>query len=167
MAICAQRGWLPVSASFVPAWIVKTHWHLHAPECAKAGKPANPELWRIVRSVHVAETDAEAAAFVREAASQPDGYFDCMCRALESTVRLAPQALRDACVTHGNPETMARKILEFRGRVGDFGTLLMCSHDWTDRETMVRSMTLLVQEVMPKVNAAIGREAGAGTALAS
>ena len=181
MAICAQRGWLPVSASFVPAWTVKTHWDLYAAECAKAGKPADPDLWRIVRSVHVAETDAEAAAFVREAASPQDWYFDYMCRALERTVGLAPlrlapsqppeeltpQALRDACVIHGSPETVARKILEFRRQVGDFGTLLMCSHDWTDREAMVRSMTLLAQEVMPRVNAAIGRDAAAGTALAS
>lgn len=173
MALCARRGWLPVSASFVPAWTVRTHWEVYAGECARAGKLADPAQWRVVRSLHVADSDAEAAAFVRRAESPHDWYFQYMWRAFERTagvasLRLAPdqppaevtpQAMRDACVLHGSPETVAAKILAFRDQVGDFGTLLMCSHDWTDREAMRRSMTLLAREVMPRVNAAIAAEA--------
>jgi len=41
--------------------------------------------------------------------------------------------------------------------VGDFGNLLYAGHDWMDPVLANRSMELFATEVMPKVNAAIGR----------
>ena len=51
---------------------------------------------------------------------------------------------------------MADEILKFRDEVGDFGTLLYAGKDWRDPELGKRSMTLLAEKVLPKVNAAIG-----------
>jgi hypothetical protein len=45
--------------------------------------------------------------------------------------------------------------LQFRERVGDFGTLLYAGKDWRDPVLGKRSMTLLAEKVLPKVNAAI------------
>jgi len=45
--------------------------------------------------------------------------------------------------------------LKFRERVGDFGTLLYAGKDWRDPKLAKRSMTLLAEKVLPKVNAAI------------
>ena len=39
----------------------------------------------------------------------------------------------------------------FKWRV-PFGTLLMVGHDWDDKALWQRSMTLLAQEVMPRLN---------------
>jgi hypothetical protein len=47
------------------------------------------------------------------------------------------------------------QLLEFRELVGDFGTLLYAGHDWMDKELAKRSMQLMMEEVMPRVNAAI------------
>ena len=45
-------------------------------------------------------------------------------------------------------------MLTYRERVGDFGTLLYAGKDWRDRELGRRSMILLAEKVLPKVNAA-------------
>ncbi len=50
---------------------------------------------------------------------------------------------------------MADEILKFREHVGDFGTLLYAGKDWRDPELARRSMELMAEKVMPKVNAAI------------
>ena len=50
---------------------------------------------------------------------------------------------------------VADEILKFRERVGDFGTLLYAGKDWRDPKLAKRSMTLLAEKVLPKVNAAI------------
>ena len=52
---------------------------------------------------------------------------------------------------------MVDQILAFREEVGDFGTLLYPCHDWLDPKLAKRSMTLMAEEVMPRVNAAIGK----------
>ena len=56
---------------------------------------------------------------------------------------------------HGSPETVARKILELREEVVHFGTLLYAAHDWQDPVRMKRSMRLMAQEVMPRINGAL------------
>jgi alkanesulfonate monooxygenase SsuD/methylene tetrahydromethanopterin reductase-like flavin-dependent oxidoreductase (luciferase family) len=72
---------------------------------------------------------------------------------------LTHEQLRDACVIHGNPETVARKLLELCEEIGYFGTLLYTAHDWTDKARMKNSMRLMAEEVMPLVNQAIGAKA--------
>ena len=51
---------------------------------------------------------------------------------------------------------MVDQILAYREEIGDFGTLLYAGHDWTDKDLARRSMVLMAEEVMPRVNAAIG-----------
>ena len=38
--------------------------------------------------------------------------------------------------------------------VGEFGTLLYAGKDWTDRDLGRRSMILMAEKVMPRVNSA-------------
>jgi hypothetical protein len=58
-------------------------------------------------------------------------------------------------IIYGSPDKVADEILKFRDRVCDFGTLLYAGKDWRDVALAKRSMTLLAEKVMPKVNAAI------------
>lgn len=71
----------------------------------------------------------------------------------------------DRLVIYGTPDKVADQILAFREEVGPFGTLLYAGHDWVDRELGRRSMQLMAEQVMPRVNAAIG-EAGTDEAAA-
>ena len=45
--------------------------------------------------------------------------------------------------------------------MGDFGTLLYAGKDWRDRDLARRSMVLMAEQVLPKVNAAITRATAA------
>ena len=53
------------------------------------------------------------------------------------------------------PTRSPTRLLKYRDTVGDFGTLLYAGKDWKDRELGRRSMVLLAEKVLPKVNAAI------------
>ena len=61
----------------------------------------------------------------------------------------------DQLVIRGTVNEVVDQLLEFRELVGDFGTLLYAGHDWMDKELAKRSMQLMMEEVMPRVNAAI------------
>jgi alkanesulfonate monooxygenase SsuD/methylene tetrahydromethanopterin reductase-like flavin-dependent oxidoreductase (luciferase family) len=62
----------------------------------------------------------------------------------------------DSLVICGTPQRVAEQILALREQVGHFGTLVYAGHDWADRALAERSMRLMAEEVMPRVNAALG-----------
>jgi hypothetical protein len=64
----------------------------------------------------------------------------------------------DELIIHGTPDKVADDILQYRERVGDFGTLLYAGKDWRDPELAKRSMVLLAEKVLPKINAAVKRD---------
>jgi hypothetical protein len=45
-----------------------------------------------------------------------------------------------------------------REQIGDFGELVYAGMDWVDPELEKRSMQLMAEEVMPRVNAAIAKD---------
>jgi hypothetical protein len=51
------------------------------------------------------------------------------------------------------------QILAMREETGDFGELVYAGMDWADPALARRSMQLMAEEVMPRVNAAIGKPA--------
>ena len=59
-------------------------------------------------------------------------------------------------VIAGTVDSVVDQLVAFRATVGDFGTLLYASHDWVDPALSKRSMQLMAEQVMPRVNAAIG-----------
>jgi alkanesulfonate monooxygenase SsuD/methylene tetrahydromethanopterin reductase-like flavin-dependent oxidoreductase (luciferase family) len=59
----------------------------------------------------------------------------------------------DDLIIWGTPERVADQILAFRDEVGDFGTLLYAGHDWADPALAKRSMVLLAEKVLPRINA--------------
>jgi hypothetical protein len=51
---------------------------------------------------------------------------------------------------------MTRKRQHGKCRRTDFGTLLYAGHDWADPALARRSKVLMAEQVMPRINAAIG-----------
>jgi alkanesulfonate monooxygenase SsuD/methylene tetrahydromethanopterin reductase-like flavin-dependent oxidoreductase (luciferase family) len=70
---------------------------------------------------------------------------------------ITPQYVTNRLVLAGTVNSVVDQILAFRDEVGDFGNLLYACHDWMDPALAKRSMELFATEVMPRVNAAIGR----------
>jgi len=58
-------------------------------------------------------------------------------------------------VIAGTPEQVAEQILALREEIGDFGSLVYTGLDWANKELGIRSMELMANKVMPKVNSAI------------
>lgn len=168
----AARGWEPISANFLlPQWVA-THWPRYVEGCERVGRPADPANWRVAKSIFVAD-DAETA---RRYATDPDSpyrfYYSQMLTKMKRAGRAelfkkdraAPDdsvtldGMCDDLIMYGTPDSVADQILAFRDQVGDFGTLLCAGHDWADVGLARRSMVLLAEKVMPRVNAAIGAE---------
>jgi alkanesulfonate monooxygenase SsuD/methylene tetrahydromethanopterin reductase-like flavin-dependent oxidoreductase (luciferase family) len=166
----AARGWEPISANFLlPQWVA-THWPRYVEGCERAARPAESSNWRVAKSIFVAD-DAETA---RRYATDPDSpyrfYYSQMLTKMKRAGRAelfkkdrsAPDdsvtldGMCDDLIIHGTPDSVAEQILAFRDRVGDFGTLLYAGHDWLDPALGRRSMTLMAEQVLPRVNAAIG-----------
>ena len=164
----AARGWDPISANFLmPEW-VKSHWPKYAEGCVRAGRAADPANWRVAKSIFVADDDKTAKAYATEAGSPYRYYYNQLYTKLKKgrlelfkTRRDQPDSevtldgICDRLIIHGSPDKVADEILQFREQVGDFGTLLYAGKDWRDPELAKRSMTLLAEKVLPKVNAAI------------
>lgn len=68
---------------------------------------------------------------------------------------VTPEYLIDSMVIAGGVQSVVDQILALRGTIGPFGTLLYCGHDWVDPVLAKRSMVLMAEQVMPRVNAAL------------
>ena len=166
----AARGWDPISANFLmPQW-VKSHWPKYVEGCERVGRKADPANWRVARSIFVADDEKTAKAY----ATDPNGPYVYYYRQLYTKLKkngrielfktrrdqpddeVTLESVCDQLITYGTPDKVADELLKHREAVGDFGTLLYAGKDWADPELGRRSMVLLAEKVMPKVNAAIG-----------
>jgi len=62
-------------------------------------------------------------------------------------------------VIHGSVNKVVDRILALREEIGEFGELVYAGMDWVERALNKRSMQLMAEQVMPRVNAAIGKPA--------
>src|SRR5687768_7717989 len=60
----------------------------------------------------------------------------------------------------GSVNKVVDDILKLREEIGDFGEIVYAGMDWVDPALGKRSMELMANEVMPRVNASIGRRSG-------
>jgi alkanesulfonate monooxygenase SsuD/methylene tetrahydromethanopterin reductase-like flavin-dependent oxidoreductase (luciferase family) len=162
IAAAAERGWTPISANFVHPWVVKTHWPKYVEGCARAGREARGEDWRVAKSIFVADDDAT----VRRMRGTFAYYFRNLLRKGQgsrgTTLFKHDPSVPDDAVTDdylasqmlicGTPNEVADRLRAFRENVGPFGRLLYCGHDWgADAKAMRRSMELMAGKVLPQL----------------
>lgn len=165
----AQRGWKPISANFLqPNWVA-THYPGHEKGCEIAGLKADRQDWRVCKSIFVADDDATAQRYAKNREGPYGFYFwnlltKRLARGSANIYKpdlsmpdsaLTVEFLLDTLVIAGSVNSVVEQILKFRQVTGDFGTLLYCGHDWQDPKLARRSMQLMAEQVMPRVNAAI------------
>lgn len=169
----AARGWEPISANFLmPEWVA-SHWPKYVEGCELGGREADSGNWRVAKSICVAEDMETARRYARDPGSPYVMYFKSLLTKLGAGGRLnlfkEDQNMSDEAVTldyvldrlvvYGDPESVADQILAFRENVGAFGHLVYAGKDWTDYELGRQSMILMAEQVMPRVNAALGEAA--------
>ena len=65
----------------------------------------------------------------------------------------------DRLIIHGSVNKVVDAILSLREETGDFGEIVYAGMDWVDADLAKRSMRLMAEEVMPRVNSALGTSA--------
>jgi alkanesulfonate monooxygenase SsuD/methylene tetrahydromethanopterin reductase-like flavin-dependent oxidoreductase (luciferase family) len=167
-----KKGFLPISANFLLAKWVTTHWANYAKGCEEGGRPANTSDWRVARSIFVHDDHKTAVDYGKTNERSPYRfYYNQLFTKLKKAGRhevfkperdfpdekLNLDYILDNLVICGDVNSVVDQILAFREITGDFGTLLYAGKDWEDKELGKRSMELMAEKVMPAVNAAIGQ----------
>jgi alkanesulfonate monooxygenase SsuD/methylene tetrahydromethanopterin reductase-like flavin-dependent oxidoreductase (luciferase family) len=163
--LAGARGWGPISSGLISTQAVASHWHAYVEGCRDAGSAPDGNDWRVVRCVHVAGTDAEARSRVFSAEGAYRYYFSYLFGVLKRAGRLAPlkprpdmpdadvtpDAIIEARVIYGSPQTVAAKLAALRAEAGPFGHLLITGVDWGGPNAAweKESMRRLVEDVMP------------------
>jgi alkanesulfonate monooxygenase SsuD/methylene tetrahydromethanopterin reductase-like flavin-dependent oxidoreductase (luciferase family) len=165
IAAAAARGWTPISANFVHPWVVKTHWPKYVEGCARAGREAKGDDWRVAKSIFVADDDATVRRMTRDPGNPFAYYFRNLLRKGQAlrgvTLFKHEPSVPDAAVTDeyltshllisGTVNHVADRLAAFREYVGPFGRLLYVGHDWADPKAMRRSMELMAEKVLPQL----------------
>ena len=174
VVLMGKRDFHPLSANFLLANHLKSHWTNYAKGKAEAGEKADIKDWRIARTIFVADDDKTAARYGREDARSPyRHYFGNMRAKMErgkrlyvfkshkeqSDAEITHDYVMDHCVFHGTVNKVVDQILAMHEETGDFGELVYAGMDWVDPQLAKRSMQLMAEEVMPRVSAAIGKSA--------
>ena len=174
--LMGRRDFPPLSANFLLAKHLKSHWQNFAKGKAEVGETAHVKDWRIARTIFVADDEATARAYGREDANSPYRfYFEQMLAKMKRSNRLyvfkshkeqpdeeiTHDFVMDHCVISGTVNKVVDAILALREETGDFGELVYAGMDFVDPALAKRSMTLLAEQVMPRVNEAIGKQAAA------
>lgn len=165
-----KRDFHPLSANFLLAKWVKTHWPNYVEGKAAVGAVADPADWRVARTVFVADDAATARSYGRDDLRSPYRfYYEQIHRKLKRSQRtfvfkthkdqpeeeLTYDYVMDNMMILGTVNSVVDQILALREEVGDFGELVYAGMDWVDPVLAKRSMQLMAEEVMPRVNAAI------------
>jgi alkanesulfonate monooxygenase SsuD/methylene tetrahydromethanopterin reductase-like flavin-dependent oxidoreductase (luciferase family) len=174
VVLMGRRDFHPLSANFLLAKHLKSHWTNYAKGNAEAGAKAEVADWRVARTIFVADDDKTALRYGREDANSPYRfYFEQMRAKMKRGNRLyvfkshkeqpdeeiTDDYVMDNCVFHGSVNKVVDQILAMREQTGDFGELVYAGMDWVDPQLAKRSMQLMAEQVMPRVNAATGKSA--------
>jgi alkanesulfonate monooxygenase SsuD/methylene tetrahydromethanopterin reductase-like flavin-dependent oxidoreductase (luciferase family) len=165
-----QRDFHPLSANFLlPHWL-PSHWANYAEGKQKAGVKADPAEWRVARTVFVADDDKVAASYGRHDANSPYRFYYRQLqtkltkakrhvvfkeRADQPDHEITEEFVLDRLCIYGTVNKVVEQILALREQVGDFGELVYAGLDWVDPALGKRSMELMAEEVMPRVNRAL------------
>jgi alkanesulfonate monooxygenase SsuD/methylene tetrahydromethanopterin reductase-like flavin-dependent oxidoreductase (luciferase family) len=176
VVLMGRRDFHPLSANFLLSCHLKSHWQNYAKGKAEVGSEAKVADWRVARALFVADDDKVAERYGRFDDKSPYRfYFEQMRRKMIRGKRLYVfKAYKDQpddeitldwvmnhCVIYGSVNKVVGHILALREEIGDFGELVYAGMDWVDPALNKRSMQLMAEEVIPRVNAAIAKSAAA------
>lgn len=165
-----ERDFHPLSANFLLAKWVKTHWANYAEGKKSVGISADAADWRVARSIFVADDDRIAERYGKSDANSPYRFYFHQIRSKfamsgrlgafkDEPSRLDSEITDDYALDRllicGSVNSVVDQILALREEVGNFGELVYAGMDWVDPAIAKRSMQLMAEQVLPRVNAAI------------
>ena len=159
------RGWIAITANFIPPNSAATHWQKYVQGSEEAGVDPDAENWHVARTILVTETDQDAERYLAKPDCAPRYYFNYLSSLMKkagfsqvmkglheiSDDDLTVDWALDEIVIAGSPQTVADKINRLRDEIGPFGTLVLAGLDWDDKPLWQRSMELAAREVLPRL----------------
>lgn len=165
-----ERDFHPLSANFLlPHWL-PSHWKNYAQGKKNVGRSPDAADWRIARTIFVGDDDRIARRYALEDPASPYRFYweklrGNMLRSGRQVVFKLHENEDDSAVTlerllerlvlWGGVERVVEQILALREQAGDFGEIVYAGMDWVDPALAQRSMQLMAEEVMPRVNRAL------------
>jgi len=164
--LAAERGWEIVSANFIQSRYIQSHWQAYAKGCENVGRRPDPKIWRIARTILVTDDAQRAEDYIADPNGGLSFYFKYfvdqyrsrgILEMLKPDTSVADDDLKlddviRSMVTFGDVAGVLDQLVALCEQWGDFGKLLMVGHDWDDQAIWRRSMTLLAEQVMPRLN---------------
>lgn len=164
LRLAGEYGFMPMSLG-VTEKAIQAHWNCVAEGAAKSGRTPNKKDWRIVQQIMVADTDEEAFDLAING-MLGRAFRDYLLpffgeRNLLDRFKLSPE-MKDEEVTVeflakefwliGSPSTVAKKLESLYEAAGGFGTLLVNTYDYGEKnDAWYHSMRLLKEEVLPRM----------------
>lgn len=163
IGFAGSRGYIPASV-YAGNEFLRSHFETYKEKMEEGGRKADRSMHRVVRDVIVADTDEEARKLAVEGGIgrawkeyiKPTYERFGVLKGLLHDPDMDPANVdADYLAEHvwivGSPDTVKQKMQAwFDDLGGQFGTLLIYSHDYIDNpEPWERSMELLVKEVAP------------------
>jgi alkanesulfonate monooxygenase SsuD/methylene tetrahydromethanopterin reductase-like flavin-dependent oxidoreductase (luciferase family) len=171
-----KRDFHPLSANFLLSQHLRSHWQNYAKGKAEAGEVARVEDWRVARTIFVADDEKTARSYGYEDENSPYRFYFSQMRAKmkrgnrlyvfkrdkeQPEEELTLDYVMDNCVIHGTVNKIVDDILKLQEETGHFGELVYAGMDWVEPALAKRSMQLMAEQVMPRVNAALGKRQAA------
>jgi alkanesulfonate monooxygenase SsuD/methylene tetrahydromethanopterin reductase-like flavin-dependent oxidoreductase (luciferase family) len=174
VTLMGARDFHPLSANFLLAKWLPSHWQNYAEGKKSVGQTADPGDWRVARTIFVADDDKTAERYGREDGRSPYRFYWHMMRTKmnysgrlgvfkthkeQDDGQITEDYVLDNCLIYGSVNKVVDQILAFRETAGNFGEIVYAGMDWVDPQVSRRSMELFATQVMPRVNVAIGAAA--------
>jgi len=171
-----EKDFHPLSANFLLSKWLPSHWANYTEGKRRVGQTPDPADWRIARTIFVADDDKLARRYGRDDRDSPYRfYWQQMFKKMVlggrqgvfKTHREQPDAeltedyVLDNLVIHGSVNKVVDQILALHEEAGEFGELVYAGMDWVDPMLAKRSMELMANEVMPRVNRALNEKSRA------
>jgi alkanesulfonate monooxygenase SsuD/methylene tetrahydromethanopterin reductase-like flavin-dependent oxidoreductase (luciferase family) len=168
--LMGRRDFHPMSANFLLDHWLPSHWSNYAAGKTAVEQPADRDQWRIARTVFVADDDATARRYGKDDANSPYRYYYRQMltkmmlskrhvifkrHADEDDSALTLERVLDDLVLCGTVEQVVDQVLALNELTGGFGELVYAGMDQVDPALSRRSMQLMAEQVMPRVNAAL------------
>ena len=164
-----ERGWGGITASYAPPAVARVHVASYRRGLAHGGRRGHARGWRVARSIFVADDDTVARRYARSA-SGPHGYYfrNMMSKLKRARAGVFPPEMSleealESTVMAGDVARVVDQLLALLELTGPFETLLYTGHDWADASLARRSMRLMADEVMPRVNAVLTAQCDASS----
>ena len=164
MRTAGRRGFQPFGHCLIAGNVLADLWQTYEAGALEAGRQPRRADFKVARSIFLADSTPEARRRARtNTLGQCYEYigrlFD---KGLGRKIYKRDPAMSDAdCnmdflmgeqIIAGSPDEVLRRLLRLVEETGAFGTLVLMSYDWDDKQSWLHSMELFARELMPALN---------------